>query len=226
MGGKAKNQKASAERYLKFLYSILNLRDIDLRQTVLLSHIYSFGLKGCYQSNKTLAEIFMVSPDTISRWIADIPKYIYIVKPKGYYRTIYAKAHPDARAVANSQNSGVDRTIHLGKSARDVGQKCGDEFGKSAIRLNQKCPATNNNTNKETIKKTTDPQPPLPAGGQAAAVLTERKRQGLAEIEKFKKSFGCQKFVPMPEAEFEKQRQKKLKDLFARPIRAGPPGAG
>ena len=68
---------------------------------------------------------------------------------------------------------------------------------------------------KETIKKITDPHPPLPAGGQAAAVLTERKRQGLAEIEKFKKSFGYQKYVPLTEADFNKRRQKMLKALQA-----------
>ena len=142
MSSKAKKEKSSSERYLKVLYSVLNLRDIDLRQKVLLSHIYSFGLKGCYQSNKFLAEVFMVSPDTISRWIAGIRKYIYIEKPKGYYRTMYARAHPDVQAVANMYNSDADCILHLGKSAGEVMQKCGGEFGKSANGVRHRCPAT------------------------------------------------------------------------------------
>ncbi|RKY23873.1 MAG: hypothetical protein DRP62_05045, partial [Planctomycetota bacterium] len=48
------------------------------------------------------------------------------------------------------------------------------ELDKSGIRLPQKCPTTNNNTNRETNKKTIAPPAPLPAWGQAKAALTER----------------------------------------------------
>ena len=221
MSGKAKSKKNSSERYLKLPYPILNLRDIDLRQKVLLAHIYSFGRKGCYQSNKTLAEIFMVSPDTISRWIAGVRKYIYIKNPKGYYRTMWAKAHPDVQAAAERwRKSGGNCTSHLGKSEEHVVQKSGSDFAKSETGLKQRCVTTNNKTNIETNKETTTPLPPLPAGGQAAAVLTDRKKQSLAEIEKFKKSFGQQADRPLTEDEFDKRRQRMLKALRESPRRA------
>lgn len=146
MSGKSKSKRDSAERYLKIPYFILNLRGIGLCQKILLAHIYSFGQKGCYQSNKILAEIFMVSPNTISRWIAHVRKYLYVKNPKGYYRTMWAKAHPDV---------------------------------------------------------------------QAAAVLTDRKRQSIAEIERFKSSFGRQVPRPLTQEEFERRRQRMRKALLA-----------
>ncbi|RKY24114.1 MAG: hypothetical protein DRP62_04505, partial [Planctomycetota bacterium] len=78
MAVKSKVKKTPRERYLAIPYHILNLSDIGLCQKVLLAHIYSFGQKGCWQSNKTLAEIFMVSAKTTSRWISTIHKHIYI----------------------------------------------------------------------------------------------------------------------------------------------------
>ena len=144
MSGKAKSKKNSSERYLKISYSILNLRDISLCQKILLAHIYSFGWKGCYQSNKTLAEIFMVSPDTISRWIASVRKYLYIKNPKGYYRTMWAKVHPDVQAAAVSRHkSGENCPVHLGKSAEHVVEKTDSEFGKSETGLRHRCVTTN-----------------------------------------------------------------------------------
>ncbi len=87
------------EQYLKIPYHILNIETLDLRDKVLLAHIYSFGQKGCWQSNATLAKIFMTSPRTIKRWLAKIilACLVRIESPKGYYRTIWAKSHPDVR---------------------------------------------------------------------------------------------------------------------------------
>ena len=48
---------------------ILNLRSVGLTEKVLLAHFYSFSSKGCWQSNATLAEMFMTSPSSISRSI-------------------------------------------------------------------------------------------------------------------------------------------------------------
>lgn len=218
MGEKAKSKKNSSERYLKIPYFILNLRGIGLCQKILLAHIYSFGQKGCYQSNKTLAEIFMVSPNTISRWIAHVCMYLYVKNPKGYYRTMWAKAHPDVQAAAESRHkSGGNCTSHLGKSEEHVVQKSGSDFAKSETGLRQRCVTTNNNTNIETNKETTTPLPPLPAGGQAAAVLTDRKRQSIAEIERFKSSFGRQVPRPLTQEEFEQRRQRMRKALLATP---------
>ena len=75
---------------------ILNLRSVGLTEKVLLAHFYSFSSKGCWQSNATLAEMFMTSPSSISRSIAALKKagLIAIKAPKGCYRTIWARSHP------------------------------------------------------------------------------------------------------------------------------------
>lgn len=213
MSGKSKLKRDLADRYLAIPYHILNLRGIGLCQKVLLAHIYSFNQKGCYQSNKTLADIFMVSPGTISRWIADVKTHLYTKNPKGYYRTMWAKAHPEVQAaVVRWHKSDKACPVHSGKSEQHVMQKSDRDFGKSKIGLTQRCETTNNNTNKETNKETTAPLPPMPAGGQAAAVLTDRKRQSLTEIEKFKRSFG-RTGPRLTKEQFEQRRQKIIKAL-------------
>lgn len=178
-----KTKKQARERYLAIPYHILNLGGIGLCQKVLLAHIYSFGVKGCYQSNKTLSKVFMVSPATISRWISELRSHIYIKSPKGYYRTIWAKSHQQVQESARLHYKGkqtpqVGRSQHTdhGKNTEDPRQKCTSDCGKSAIRLRQNCGTTNNNTIKEINTETT-PLPPLPPKKGASAVLDERKRQ-------------------------------------------------
>ena len=68
---KVKREKPK-ELYLKIPYHILNIAEIGLSEKVLLAHFYSFGVKGCWQSNATLAKMFMASPVTISRWISQL----------------------------------------------------------------------------------------------------------------------------------------------------------
>ena len=96
-------KKAQKELYLKIPYHILNLRGVGLSEKVLLAHIYSFGVKGCWQSNATLAEIFMTSTRTISLWLGHIvqAELVQIKSPKGYYRTIWAKSHPEVRSATH-----------------------------------------------------------------------------------------------------------------------------
>jgi len=215
MAKKGKVKRAAGDRYLAIPYHILNLRGIGLCQKVLLAHIYSFNQKGCYQSNKTLADIFMVSPCTISRWIADVRTHLYIKNPKGYYRTMWAKAHPEVQAaVVRWHKSDKACPVHSGKFEQHVMQKSDSDFGKSKTGLTHRCGTTNNNTNRETNKETTAPLPPMPAGGQAAAVLTDRKRQNLAEVGKFKKSFG-RRGPKLTKEQFEQRRQKVLRSLLA-----------
>lgn len=214
MGGKSKVKRAPGDRYLAIPYHILNLRNIGLCEKVLLAHIYSFGQRGCYQSNKTLADIFMVLPGTISRWIADVRTHLYIKNPKGYYRTMWAKTHPEVQAATvRWHKSDGAYPVHLGKSEQHVVQKSESDFGKSEIGHMHRCATTNNNTNKETSA----PLPPMPAGGQAAAVLTEREAEQKANIEQYKQRFGIgkKKWKPLTEQEFNQKRQKQLNALLA-----------
>ena len=70
--------------------------------------------------------------------------------------------------------------------------------------------STNNTTNKETTKKNATPAP-LPAGGQAPALLTNRKERMQAEIKRGIPSFGIphktQKLTP---EQFESKRQNQI----------------
>ncbi len=128
--------KKHKEPYLKIPAHILNLCGIGLCEKVLLAHIYSFGAKGCWQSNQTLAEVFRVSQGTISRWLSKLKPFIYLKYPKGYCRTIWAKSHPQVE--------------QLRKNDKVVNQNCSSDLRKSAIRLPQKCATTNNNTSKRS----------------------------------------------------------------------------
>jgi len=158
----------------------------------------------------------MVSADTISRWLSGLTGRLNIRNPKGYYRTMWAKSHPDVRQAA-ALNSDKRYPVHSGKSAEHLRQNCGSEFGKSAFRLRQKCLTTNNKTNRESNRATTAPPWPLPAGGQASAVLAEREEQALAEVEQLKQKFGLgpkRKWVPLSEEEFDRRRQQLMQQLM------------
>ena len=172
----------------------------------------------------------MVSAYTISRRVQNIREYINIKNPKGYYRTMWAKSHPDVQlAVRQWVNSGKKGAVHLGKSAEQPKQNCRGQFVKSAFGLRQNCVTTNNNTIKETSERTTATPSPLPAGGQAPALLTDRQKERSAGIERFKSNFGRVKkqYVPMLDKEFDERRQKQLAFLRGSKIsefKSAPPG--
>ena len=140
---------------------------------------------------------------------------MYVKNPKGYYRTLWVKTHPDVRAVGPTT---------LAKNAKQTVQKCQSHCSKSAIGLNQKCATTINTTIKDTIKDTTDCRSadnpatpsPLPAGGQAPALLAERKKQSRQRIEQFKRTLGkkpYQKWQPLTPEQFQQRKNAQLKAL-------------
>ena len=85
------------------------------------------------------------------------------------------------------------------------------------IQVGQNCPHTNNTTNKDIISITTAPPQPLPAGGQASAVLAERKNMSVGRIEKFHKQFGLGKESRrlLSEKEINQRRQRQIKALLS-----------
>ena len=120
--------RSKTELYLKIPYHILNIPTLRPTEKVLLAHIYSFGAKGCWQSNKTLATMFMITPRTITKYIANLQKkdLVQINCPKGYYRTIHAKSHPDVKAGSKfkykckevEKSSNLHRTKQRGQCAK------------------------------------------------------------------------------------------------------------
>jgi hypothetical protein len=206
---KKTSDKQKREPYLKISAHILNLPDIGPAEKMLLAHIESFGQKGCWQSNQTIAQIFMVSSCTIKRWLKKLSKYLYFKNPKGYYRTIWAKFHWVNIDLVPGQNVPSDRV-------------------KSALRLGQKCATTINNTITENYKRTTASPSPAPCKGASAtlpwrgpSLLGHRSRQSAEQIGRFKSSFGLAKrYQLLSSEEFGKRRQHILAQLrFGRSMR-------
>ena len=214
MGKKSKAKKEARERYLVIPYNILNLRGIGLCEKVLLAHIYSFGAKGCWQSNATLAEVLMVSPRTVTQYIARLrrEKLVQIKCPKGYYRTIWAKAHPEVAAAVQLSYRGTKAD----KSANHHSRKGPSQCAINGVRPGRNLLPTNNTTTKETKRETIATPSPLPAGGQAPALLKERARDNLARIERLKHEFGKsgKPYRPLTEQQFQQRRQAQLKGLL------------
>jgi len=198
-----KKLKTQKEPYLKIPAHVLNLTKIGLCEKVLLAHIYSFGEKGCWQSNETLAEIFMTNTRTIRRWINKISNFIYLKNPKGYYRTLWAKSHPQVKA-------------YVDKTGRVPGRKASADMDKNGHRLGRKCPTTINNTITENYKRTIASPSPLPAGGQAPATLLYRRDAATEQIERFKARFGrAAGFTPLSPQQFERRKAQQLAALRA-----------
>jgi hypothetical protein len=228
---RTKRKKEPKELYLKIPYHILNIPGLGLCEKVLLAHIYSFGEKGCWQSNATLGEIFMVDGRTISRWLARLKKNSLVlwVHPKGRYRTIWAKSHPNVKTGAALSYMGeqISKEAVISGHAAAILQRqnCPGGIDRSVlptatnqcIQVGQNCPHTNNTTKKDIISQTTAPPSPLPAGGQAPAVLAERKAAAVRRIEEFKKQFGIAKRPrePLSEQEIQNRKQSQLSALLA-----------
>jgi hypothetical protein len=188
--------KKPVEPYLKIPDHILNIRDLAPGEKMLLAHIYSFGVKGCWQSNQTIGKIFMNSPATIRRWLGRIKTYTYIKNPKGYYRTIWAK--------------------EVLKNEQDPAQNRASDLVKSAHRPAQKCAPTINNTITENNERTIASPSPLPAAGQASATLEHRRCATAEQIEKFKARVGRPTaWTPLTQEQFEKRRAEQLAALRA-----------
>lgn len=94
-------------------------------------------------------------------------------------------------------------------------ENCEATAQKPVVPLRKKLLHTNNTTKKDTIKDTATPAP-LPAAGQASALLDDRKKESQAKLEQLKQTFGFDKrraSKPTPE-QFEQNRRRQLKVLL------------
>jgi hypothetical protein len=172
---------------------IMNNRTLNDSEKMLLAHFDSFGAKGCYQANGTLAEIFMTKPRTIRRRIAKINKagLIYIKSPKGYYRTIWVRSNSEVAEACKLWYRGKEIEKPNGQKWPTKVDKTGQPSRKKSVfRHGQNCPTTDTDTVKETQKETKATPAPLPARGQATALLEDRKAGLIAEVEQLKHTFG------------------------------------
>ena len=177
--GKAKNKKAeerAKQKYLHVPQHIMEIRELSTAEKLLLAHIYSFGKKGCWQSNQTLGKLFDVAPRTIKRRLARIRKFVYVRSPRSRLRTFLAKSHPDVRKMAinekpvrqvqQGQNCPPSTGPHLSGIRDKTGITTGPEL---ALQQGQNCPTTNTYTRTETSKSTPASTPPAPWQGAASA---------------------------------------------------------
>jgi hypothetical protein len=184
------------ELYLKIPAHIPSITQIGLCEKALLAHIYSFGVKGCWQSNQTLAEIFMVSAPTIRRWLGRIRPYTCVKNPKGYYRTIWAK--------------GVLKNEH------GPAQNGTPDLVKSEHRVDQNRSTTINNTITENNERTIASPTLLSAFGRTSATLEHRRQVAAEQIEKFKARLGRPAaWTPLTPEQFGRRRAEQLAALRA-----------
>jgi len=226
-----KSDEKKLERYLKVPNHILNIprSKLDFGEKFLLAHFYSFGTSGCYQSNKTLGKMFFVSARTISIWIAKLKKggFVLWLNPKGYFRTIWAKSHPEVKSSQTLKYRGEN--ISKGKvvsgeatsiSPRnrlrsECAKNCVVSAQKTVVPLRNAPIPTNNNTIEERI---TMPVPlPLPAGGQTPALLQDRLAETVEYVDQIKTKLGIGKKTRkvLTEKEFQDRKQKQRKALLA-----------
>lgn len=237
-----KDNKKPQELYLKIPHKILNIGGLGLSEKVLLAYIHSFGRKGCWQSNKTIATALFTNTRSVQRWLQRINKYILVKCPRGYYRTIWCKGNSEVQEGIRDWQRKQDerRAKRLPKKARrstpHQAQSC-DEPKPAEVRQNRRTQydtsgalstthpsveprqirrTIKNHTIKEITKETTATPAPSPVEGRASALLNDRDEEAKQEIEKFKNKFGVTKGRTAPEltdAEIEQRRQQNLKAL-------------
>jgi hypothetical protein len=226
-----KNQKLTGkENFLLMPNHVLNNSELGKGEQELYSHIYSFGRKGCWQNNETLAKMFHRRPRTITLWVMNLKKsgLIFWLHPKGYYRTFWAKLHPDVIAAQSlpyrdgeiskaAVISGQTKSTLLSKKLpSNIAKNCAVSAQENVIPLSKKLLQTNNTTKKDTIRDTTATPTPLPAGGQASALLADRQREQQETVERSMRGLGrpVNKIVgQLTPAQFEESRRKKLAAL-------------
>ena len=176
--------------------------------------------------------MFFCKPRTISLWVANLKKgrHILWLHPKGYYRTLWAKAHPDVKGsdkllyrdgeISKTEViSGHIEAVPLRKKLRSkYAENCEVTAQKPVIPLRKKLLHTNNTTTRDINKETSATPTPLPAGGQAPALLEDRKAENITRIEQLKKSFGLgapRRGRKLSDTEWEQSRQKNIRGLEA-----------
>ena len=142
------------------------------------------------------------------------------VHPKGRYRTIWAKSHPDVKNSAELQYMGekISKEAVVKGHAAQILQRRNLPGGQEenflptkknrVVQVGRNLLHTSNTTSKDTISNTIAPPPPLPAGGQPPAALVERQKARRASIENSCRNFGRAKpFKPLNEEQFQNRRQ-------------------
>ena len=92
-----KTESREAGRFLKVPYSSLRRHDLNWVENLLLCHIRGYGLKGCWESNQSIARTFGVSARQVTTWIAHLKSAgcLLFLHGRNYHRHLWARHHPD-----------------------------------------------------------------------------------------------------------------------------------
>ena len=187
-------------------------------EKMLLADIYSFGTKGMYKSNKTIAEEYMTTERTVSRWIANIVKggFVYLKNPKGYYRTFWVKSHPEVKAMNKLwyRNREIDKNRLRHHCLTKLDRNSQGSKTNPVFRPRQNCPPTNKEIDKETKKETKAVNLPLPPGGQASQLLKDKNAERQVSIERFKRQIGKIPNAKLSPEQFEQKKQRQITALL------------
>ena len=213
--------KKSRKKYLHIPQHIMEITELNEGEKLLLAHIYSFGAKGCWQSNKTLGKIFNVVPRTIKRRLAQIRKFVYIRSPHSRLRTFLAKSHPDVRKMAIRTNA--PRHLQGGQICpRSTGphlsntrvESCPTTGPEKVQQQGQNCPPTNTSTNTETNNSTPAMTPPAPWQGAASTPKPDEETR--KRFEQIKARIKERRWKPIPQEEFERRKARFKQQLNAK----------
>jgi hypothetical protein len=224
--------KEVQERYLKVPYSILNMPQIGLAEKLLLAHIHSFGVRGCWEANTTLADMFFVTPRTITSWIGNLKKAgcILWLHPKGRYRTIWSRLHSEVRAATTlpymgrsipkaAVMGGQGKAALLGRNLPGSGEGGFQAIAKNdVVEVGSGLLPTKNTMSRDTTSRIIATPSPLPAGGQAPALLEDRKATAIAKIEGLGQSLGSgvrKEAVKLTPDEFARRQREQVDRLRA-----------
>jgi DNA-binding MarR family transcriptional regulator len=121
--------------YITLPTAILRLKDLNLRQKLLLGLIISFNEKGLKMTNKALGEILDVWPSRVSKLLKEMESkgYVRIENKQSQYRKIYllqsakvdnillaTKRNSKSGALATKRPSTIAQSRHLIKRNKDA----------------------------------------------------------------------------------------------------------
>jgi hypothetical protein len=95
--GRDKSKNKVGERFLAVVYSVLARSDINDSEKLLLAHIWSYGAKGCWETNETMATMFNVTPRQVTTRVGRLKNAgcLLWLHGKNYHRTLWARQHPN-----------------------------------------------------------------------------------------------------------------------------------
>jgi hypothetical protein len=221
-----KEQRKSREKGLWITWKILNMNCLSAEDKIYYAYIYSFGERGCWQTDEQVGKALGRCVRTIQRYQFNCRKagLLKVIGQGSPARKIWAKDHPKyiawrkKRAIEIRQER-KSTTTNLSGLPRQNCQGSTTELSES---LRQNCPTTNKETNKITNKESGgSPSPAWQAHAphkdkQEQLEAYRMKEENIVSIEQIKKSFGYGAPPPKLEpAEWERQRQKIRTDLLA-----------